>query len=180
LSGLGIHSAEHKEPWDDPASNLMPVTSRDMCRSGGFNMSCNTNELFIAAAKELRVYDLLTGMQRAAWKIPAELGDLRWGHLRVDDQVVVASVFSGDDLRRARAGWDGNGGHYAKDRQLMRQLVCLDVRTGDMRWKVDAARVFVNHGFAMGGGRVYAVDLLSGAVVKGIASPSPPGPTTSA
>jgi outer membrane protein assembly factor BamB len=143
-------------------------------------MSCNTNELFIAAAKELRVYDLLTGMQRAAWKIPAELGDLRWGHLRVDDQVVVASVFSGDDLRRARAGWDGNGGHYAKDRQLMRQLVCLDVRTGDMRWKVDAARGFVNHGFAMGGGRVYAVDLLSGAVVKGIASPSPPGPTTSA
>jgi outer membrane protein assembly factor BamB len=170
LSGLGIHSAEHKEPWDDPASNLMPVTSRDMCRSGGFNMSCNTNELFIAAAKELRVYDLLTGMQRAAWKIPAELGDLRWGHLRVNDQVVVASVFSGDDLRRARAGWDGNGGYYAKDRQLMRHLVCLDARTGDMRWKVDAARGFVNHGFAMGGGRVYAVDLLGGGVVKGIAT----------
>ena len=170
LSGLGIHSPEHKEPWNDPQSGLMPVTSCDMCRSGGFNMSCNTNDLFIAAAKELRVYDLVSGTQRAAWTIPAALGDLRWGHLRVDDQVVVASLFAAEDLRRARAGWDGNGGHYAKDRQPMRHLVCLDARTGDVRWKVDAARGFVNHGFAMGGGRLYAVDLLAGGVVKGIAT----------
>lgn len=115
LPGLGIHSSEAKEPWDNPQSKLMPVTSCDICRSGGFNMSCNTNELFIAAAKELLVHDLVTGAQRAAWKIPAALGDLRWGHLRVDDQVVVASLFSGADLRRARAGWDGNGGNYAKE-----------------------------------------------------------------
>lgn len=170
LAALGVHNQDVKEPWDNPQSNRMPVTSCDMCRSGGFNMSCNTNELFIAAAKELLVFDLLTGAQRAAWTIPAELGDLRWGHLRVDDQVVVASVFAAEDLRRARAGWDGNGGHYAKDRQRMRHLVCLDARTGAVRWKIDAARGFVNHGFAMGGGRLYAVDLLAGGVVKGIAT----------
>lgn len=171
--GVGLHGpdANAKEPWRDPIANAKPVKPTELPRTGGFNMGADATTVYVGAARELIATDLHTGQVRGRFAVPASLpeaANLCWGTVRAVEGALVATLFHPDDLARSRVGWDGNGGGWAKDRQRMRHLVCLDPATGKLRWAVTAERGFVNHGVAVGGGKVFALDLLFGGVVKGL------------
>ncbi|MEI7766287.1 MAG: PQQ-binding-like beta-propeller repeat protein [Phycisphaerae bacterium] len=164
----------------NPIANQFPVKPTEIPRAGGFNMACNETTLYMAVAKELRVYDLATGKVQGMWKLPEKFGDLRWGTVRATNGAVIATLFDPKDLSDALIGWDGNGGGYVKDRQRMRGLVCLDPVTGAVRWMTTPQRGFLNHGVALGADRVFALDLIDGSVIKGMATQKIPLPQDAA
>ncbi|GDY14082.1 hypothetical protein LBMAG53_29600 [Planctomycetota bacterium] len=171
FASVGLHGKDNeKEPWADPIADALPVKPAEMSRPGGFNMSADATTIFVAAAKEILAFDLATGSERLRIVTPKEMGDVRWGTVRALPGALVATLFSPDEQAKSRMGWDGNGGGWVKDRQRMRYLACFDSATGKLRWSVKPERGFINHGVAVGADRVFALDLVFGAVVKGLAT----------
>ena len=158
--GLGVHSKKHKEPWAVPEAMEFDIKPTQRCRPSGFNIVSHEAGHFLCAGPEI-IRVGRDGKRAPYTATPPEPG-LCWGGIRQIDDTLVATAFDPRDLVDAQAGHDGNGGDWAGDRMPMRWLVALDLETGAERWRRRAAWGFVNRsGIAAGGGRVFAVDLLT-------------------
>jgi outer membrane protein assembly factor BamB len=106
--------------------------------------------VYAAGGDRLRVFDPATGAERAAWPIAIETGKKPFvSDIRVDGAVAVVAL-APQKVRVIEQGlWDST------------TLVALDRTTGQTLWRRAAERRFNNHGFALGGGLVFAVDSLS-------------------
>ncbi len=159
--GLGIHSKKHPRPWEYEPAMEYEVTPLERCRASGFNCVSQADGIYIAAAKHLLRYDPAGGELLSSWPAPIE-GDLRWGNLRVEGDVLIATLFRPQDIADAQAGFDGNGGDWAGDRMPMSHLVALDRQTGRLLWQRQANWGFLNRsGICAGGGKVFCVDLIT-------------------
>ncbi len=163
--GLGIHSKKHKEPWNDPEALKMEVPPTHHCRSSGFNYVTVADGIYVAAAKRLLRYDPANGKLLSDWKVPLR-GDLCWGNIRISGDHLVATAFHPQDIADAQAGHDGNGGDWAKDRMRMAHVLVLHRQSGEMPWSRKAAWGFLNQGMAVGGGKVFCLDLLVEGVLE--------------
>jgi outer membrane protein assembly factor BamB len=159
--GLGIHAGK-KEPAEAPEAMEAPVKATEHPRSSGFNLIALPEGVFVGAKDRLVRLDLDTGKELSAWAPPVKDpdGPLCWGNLRAADGVIVATLFSPVDMKAFKIGLDGNGGNWVKDRVPMRHLVGLDLASGKMLWRQKAQVAFVNTGYALGKGRVFAADQL--------------------
>ncbi|MBM4019148.1 MAG: hypothetical protein FJ288_12615, partial [Planctomycetes bacterium] len=159
--GVGIHSQrrEAPEPWNYAPALRAEVPSTHRPRATGFNCVAAADGIYVAAGRRCLRYDPADGRLISDWKVPLA-GELCWGNLRICGNVLVATAFRPQDLVDAKAGLDGNGGEWAKDRMPMAYLVALDRQSGRCLWSRQAAWGFLNQGMAVGGGKVYCVDLV--------------------
>ncbi len=159
--GLGKHSKKHPKPWAHEPAMKFEVTPPERCRASGFNFVSLPDGIYVAAARNLLRFDPKTGKQTAKWTVPIE-GDLRFGGVRVAGDVIVTTLFRPQDVIDAQAGYDGNGGDWAGDRMRMSYLAAFDRHSGKPLWQRKATWGFINRsGFCLGGGKVFAVDLLT-------------------
>lgn len=141
---------------------------RQRSRATGLNYVSASDAIYVAAGPNLIRFDPVDGRRTAEWKVPLDdkpLDDrakpLCWGAVRIMDNILVATVFSPQDLVDADAGADGNGGEGAGDRMLMAHLVAIDRSTGKLLWSRKADWGFLNRGgVALGGGKVFCIDML--------------------
>jgi outer membrane protein assembly factor BamB len=159
--GLGIHSKKYPQPWKTPEALKAEVPPTHHSRASGFNLVSVSDGIFVAAGPTLIRFSPADGKRLAEWKVPLEEKDLCWGSVRVSGRLLVATAFRPQDLMDAQAGHDGQGGEWAGDRMPMAYLLAVDRETGQLVWSRKAAWGFLNRGgVAIGGDRVYGVDLL--------------------
>jgi hypothetical protein len=162
FAGLGIHSKDNPHPVRDakPAHDA-ELPPRQRCRATGMNYASAPDGIYVAAGPSLIRFDPVDGRRTAEWKVPLDDKELCWGAVRIAGDVLVATAFSPQDIIDADAGADGNGGEWSGDRMPMAHLVAIDRGTGRRLWTRKAAWGFLNRGgVALGGGKVYCVDLL--------------------
>jgi len=162
FAGLGIHSKDNPHPVRDakPAQDA-ELPPRQRCRATGMNYVSAPDGIYVAAGPNLIRFDPVDGRRTAEWKVPLDDKELCWGAVRISGNILVATVFSPQDIIDADAGADGNGGEWSGDRMPMAHLVAIDRGTGRLLWSRKAAWGFLNRGgVALGGGKVYCVDLL--------------------
>ncbi|MGB2820756.1 MAG: PQQ-binding-like beta-propeller repeat protein, partial [Phycisphaerae bacterium] len=163
--GVGIHSKRYPEPWKVPEALEMEVPPSQHSRTSGLNYVSMPDGIYMVAGKRLLRYDPADG--RLISDRPMPLKDAPcWGNIRVSGDYLIATAFSPKDVVDARCGHDGNGGDWAKDRMKMSHLLVLDRRTGKLLWSRKAAWGFLNCGMAVGGGRVFCVDLIVEGVLE--------------
>lgn len=183
--GVGIHAGKgpNREPWKMEEAFKAEIKPTEHSRQSGFNFATCPDSVYVAASKKLMRIDLATGKVLNAWPMPLPVDGvepLLWGGLRIAGDLIVATAFVASDLVSGEIGNDGNGGDWAKDRMRMRWLFAVDRKSGDLRWKTQARVGFINSGYAVGGSRVYAVDMLAYNVQAKLAAAgrAPKGPTT--
>ena len=162
FGSLGVHSKDAPHPVRDaqPAHDAeLPLRQRS--RATGLNYVSATDGIYVAAGPTLIRFDPVDGRRTSEWKVPLADKELCWGAVRIAGKVLVASVFSPQDMIDADAGADGNGGDWAGDRMPMTHLLAIDRDTGKLLWSRKADWGFLNRGgVALGGGKVYCIDLL--------------------
>jgi outer membrane protein assembly factor BamB len=151
-----------KEPMKEYPKEGCDLALAQRARSGGFNCVPAPDQVYVAAGPACMRFGIDDGKPLGAWKAPVTGGEpeLCWGNLRVAGDVLVATAFHPQDTLDVRAGADGNGGEWVKDRIPQRYLFALDRKTGKLLWQKKAAWGFLDQGQAVGGGRVYALDLV--------------------
>lgn len=164
FGGLGIHSKSDPHPVRDanPAHEA-ELPPRQRSRATGLNYVSASDAIYVAAGPNLIRFDPVDGRRTAEWKVPLDdkAQQLCWGGVRIMGNILVATVFSPQDLVDADAGADGNGGEWSGDRMPMAHLVAIDRSTGTLLWSRKAAWGFLNRGgVALGGGKVFCIDLL--------------------
>jgi outer membrane protein assembly factor BamB len=109
--------------------------------------------VYVAGSDGVTVYDAATGQPRTAYSygleedVQPQVADIRVS----DDLIVVAVAF--EKVRVIEKGlWDSA------------MLVALDRETGRQLWTRRAEERFNNHAIALGGGAVFCIDSLSGAM----------------
>ena len=159
--GVGIHSQrkEAPEPWNYAPALEAEVPSTHRPRATGFNYVAAADGVYVAAGRRCLRFDPAAGRLVSDWNVPLGEG-LCWGNFRISGNLLVATAFRPQDLVDAKAGLDGNGGEWAKDRMPMAWLLVLDRQSGKLLWSRQATWGFLNQGMAVGGGRIYCVDLL--------------------
>ncbi len=163
--GVGIHSKKHREPWKYPEALKMEVPSTHHSRTTGFNYVSVPDGIYVAAGRKCLRLNPADGKLVSQWPVPLE-GGLCWGNLRVSGDLLVATAFRPQDLVDAQAGHDGNGGDWSKDRMPMPFLFVVDRTSGKLLWSRPAAWGFLNQGTAVGGGKVFCVDLVTEGVME--------------
>ncbi|MBM4032979.1 MAG: hypothetical protein FJ291_14500 [Planctomycetes bacterium] len=180
--GLGIHSKKHSEPWRDAEALKAEVPPTHRPRASGYNYVSMPDAIHVAAATRCLRFDPATGEQLASWPVPIPPPKDEpwcWGNLRVEGDLLVATAFKPSDIAAARAGGDGNGGAWVKDRMRMSHILALNRKDGKLLWSREAKAGFLNQGIAVGGNRVFAVDLVPDYVMAEFAKsgrPIPPEP----
>lgn len=167
--GLGIHSKKHPKPWAYEPADKFDVKPTHRCRASGFNTVSTPDAVYLCVDQHLMRFNPVDGKLISQWKVPLEVegGELCWGGIRAVDDIIIATLFAPQDLVDAQAGHDGNGGDWAGDRMPMRYLVAVNRHTGKCLWSQQADWGYINRsGFAIGGGHVYAVDLLTSKIMK--------------
>lgn len=167
--GLGKHSKKHPRPWEYPAALEAEVIATHRCRASGFNMVSTREGIYVAVDQHILRVRPSDGEVIARWEMPEKIaGDqsLCWGGIRETDGVIIATLFRPQDLIDAQAGHDGNGGDWAGDRMPMKYLAALDGETGKLLWHREATWSYINRsGICAGGGKVFAVDLMTDGVM---------------
>jgi outer membrane protein assembly factor BamB len=162
FGSLGVHSKDTPHPVRDAKpEHDAELPLRQRSRATGLNYVSATDGIYVAAGPTLIRFDPADGRRMAEWKVPLDDKELCWGAVRIAGKVLVASLFSPQDMITADAGADGNGGDWAGDRMPMSHLLAIDRDTGRLLWSRKAAWGFLNRGgAALGGGKVYCIDLL--------------------
>jgi outer membrane protein assembly factor BamB len=189
FDALGVHAApgltNHannpaKEPWRyGPALQVeVPPTWRP--RASGYSFCAMADSVYVCAGKTLIRIRAGNGERLAAWEAPVPPTRDEpwcWGHPRAQGNVLVATLFKPSDVAAARAGADGNGGAWVKERMRMSHVVALDRESGKRLWSQVARSGFLDQGVAVGGGKAFCVDLVSAEVsaqfkASGVTPPS--------
>jgi outer membrane protein assembly factor BamB len=146
--------------------------------ASGTNFISLPDGIYVSYGRECVRLDPATGARTGAFTLPADPGQKEssvWGYLGVCDDVLVggADPFLGKlpppPSTDPRAGDDdpllpkvlpprGDPDNLSSSRKL----VALDRHTGRLLWSVTSSSGFRHNAIAMGGGRLYAVDRLSG------------------
>ena len=159
--GLGIHSKKYPHPWKAPEALKAEIPPTQHCRASGFDFVSVSDGIYVAAGPTLMRFNPADGKRLSEWKVPLDEKNLCWGNPRVVGRLLVSTVFRPQDLADSQAGHDGQGGEWAGDRMPMAYLVAVDRDSGKLVWSRKAAWGFLNRGgVAIGGGKVYCVDLL--------------------
>lgn len=161
FQSTGIHSEKFPHPVKVPEAHKAETPIGHRCRATGFNMVSTSDGIYLAAGKKLIRFDPTDGKRMSEWEVPLEEKDLCWGNLRAVDRMLIATAFRPQDIIDADAGYAGNGSEWAGDRMPMAYLLAIDRDTGKLLWNRKADWGFLNRaGVAIGGGRVYCIDLL--------------------
>ncbi len=126
--------------------------------AAGTNFVSTSDGIYVLHDKSCLRLDPATGKELARFSFPAPAGEEapEWGYLNV----------AGDYLVGATGPEEGApvvaGRPSAASRSSSRRLVVLDRRTGAVLWTADARDGFRHNTVCIGGGRLYAVDRVSG------------------
>ncbi|MBM4040996.1 MAG: hypothetical protein FJ290_21055, partial [Planctomycetes bacterium] len=174
--GLGIHSKKHPGPWQDPEAVKAEVPPTHRPRASGYNYVSVADGIYVGAATQCLRFNPGTGEQLSSWPVPLPVDKEPWcwGNLRVEGDLLVATVFKPSDVAAACAGSDGNGGAWVKDRMRMSHILALNRQDGKLLWSREAKVGFLNQGIAVGGNRVFAVDLVPDYVMAEFAKSGKP------
>jgi len=185
FDSLGIHARpgltgmarRASEPWRYPPAMKAEVPPTHRSRSSGYNYVSVPDGIYVAAGPQCLRFHPEDGRQLSSWQVP--LPPLKeepwcWGSLRVVGGLLVATAFRPSDVAAARAGHDGNGGAWVKDRMRMAHVLAVDRYSGELRWSRQARIGFLNRGIAAGGGRVFCVDLVPDYVMAAFAKSGKP------
>ncbi|HUE75040.1 MAG TPA: PQQ-binding-like beta-propeller repeat protein, partial [Pirellulaceae bacterium] len=127
--------------------------------ASGTNYISTEDGIYVAYRNSCVVLDPATGEQTAEHKLPplkSEAEPPRWGYINVADKYLVggADPLFNEGLRGSR----GDNDNYA----FSRALVVMDRTSGQVLWTAAAKSGFRHNGVCIGGGRLYAIDQMSG------------------
>jgi len=135
--------------------------------AAGTNYIATTDGVYVAYKDKCLKLDPATGKQLAEFKLPGDSDADRstsWGYLNVVDDCLVGG---GEPLFDPKLG---KGNVLNKLLQIdndnfssSKRLVVMDRQKGSFRWSAQAASGFRHNAICIGGGRIYAIDRLSGA-----------------
>jgi outer membrane protein assembly factor BamB len=161
--------------------------------SSGGNYVCMPDAIYAVHGKYCKVLDPATGKVKAAYTLPAlgeVKTDPRWGYLNVqgdylvggadplfDEKLFAAAVIVRDDkgladddapkkekkkddpVSKLLKGIKGGSDNFSSSKHL----VVMDRHSGKVLWTATARNGFRHNAVCVGGGRLYAIDRLSGA-----------------
>jgi outer membrane protein assembly factor BamB len=134
-----------------------------------FNVVTMPDGIYMTMTDQLWVMDPDSGQTRKTFPIPFQDKEAKqplcWGMIRIEDDTLVATAFDPEDIRACFSAWR-TGNEKNKQRMPMKWLFAIHRHSGALLWKRPAENGFLNHGYLLGNGRVYAVDMLSPAVIN--------------
>ena len=144
--------------------------------ASGTNYVATEGGIYVAYRNSCVVLDPVTGKKTAEHQLPPSPGSgeaPRWGYINVADNYLVGGadpVFN-EGLRSSR----GDNDNYA----FSRRLIVMDRTSGQMLWSATARSGFRHNAICIGGGRLFAIDQMSGPELarlkrRGEAAPRPP------
>lgn len=144
--------------------------------ASGTNYIATRNGIYVALGKSCVKLDPVTGEKTAEHQLPPLDGAAdapRWGYLNVAGGYLVGGadpVFN-EGLAKSR----GDNDNHA----FSRRLVVMDRTSGNVLWTAAAKSGFRHNAVCIGGGRLYAIDQMSGPELarlkrRGEAAPRPP------
>jgi outer membrane protein assembly factor BamB len=144
--------------------------------ASGTNYVATAGGIYVAYRNSCVVLDPVTGGKTAEYRLPPADGTgavPRWGYINVADNYLVGGadpVFN-EGLAKSR----GDNDNYA----FSRRLVVMNRETGGVLWSATAKSGFRHNAICLGGGRLYAIDQMSGPELarlkrRGQAAPLPP------
>ncbi|MBX7167729.1 MAG: PQQ-binding-like beta-propeller repeat protein [Pirellulales bacterium] len=101
--------------------------------------------------------DPATGQKTAEYRLPGEGQDAQWGYLNVAGDYLIGGANPVVTDERNGKPQLGKGENLAASKRL----VVLHRATGEVLWQAEAKYSFRHNAICAGGGRLYAVDLLS-------------------
>lgn len=154
--------------------------------ASGSNFVSTADGIYVAYGRSCWQLDPATGKKTAEFVLPLEKGETKpslWGTLNVQGDFLVAAVdpiFDPKLLPDTKGtGDDPEPGTKKKETDLLtkamrllrnfgdnlsasKRLVVLDRKTGKVLWSAQARAWFRHNSIILGGGRLYAIDRLSG------------------
>ncbi|MBM4038895.1 MAG: hypothetical protein FJ290_10305 [Planctomycetes bacterium] len=162
-AGKPIYPEPDSPVWQGDHAGLLPGEIELAKLSGNaLNVVSMPDAIYVAAAEKLLVLDINSGKTEKAFAIPfkdlAAKRPLCWGAIRVVGDTLVATAFDPADIKAAFEAWR-QGNEKNKQRMPMKWLFAANRKTGDLLWKRKAETSWLNWGMAIGGGKVFALDL---------------------
>jgi outer membrane protein assembly factor BamB len=144
--------------------------------ASGTNYIATDGGIYVAYQNSCVVLDPATGVKTAEHQLPPAAGAAdapRWGYINVADDYLVGGadpVFN-EGLAKSR----GDNDNYA----FSRRLVVMNRTSGNVLWTAAARSGFRHNAICIGGGRLYAIDQMSGPELarlkrRGETPPRPP------
>jgi outer membrane protein assembly factor BamB len=162
------------------------VNHQPGANGAGSNFVTTSDGVYIAYENSCVKLDLDTGKKLATFRLP-EVGGVKgppkWGYINVDGNYLIGGADPILDIKKLPPKVQGTGddaapGSTPQSKSLAkvlnvlknpgdnmsasRFLVVMDRRTGKVLWKAAATYGFRHNGTCTGGGRLYAIDRLSG------------------
>jgi outer membrane protein assembly factor BamB len=127
--------------------------------SSGTNYIATRDGVYVAYGKSCVKLDPATGQKIGEYKLLASSGSAdtpTWGYINVVDDYLVggADPLFNEGLAKSRGENDNHS--------FSRRLVVMDRASGNVLWTADARNGFRHNAVCIGGGRLYAIDRMSG------------------
>jgi outer membrane protein assembly factor BamB len=127
--------------------------------SSGTNYIATSDGVYVAYGKSCVKLDPATGAKIGEYKLPSPPGATdapTWGYINVVDNYLVggADPLFNEGLAKSRGDNDNHS--------FSRRLVVMDRTSGKVLWTADARNGFRHNAVCIGGGRLYAIDRMSG------------------
>jgi outer membrane protein assembly factor BamB len=127
--------------------------------SSGTNYIATRDGVYVAYRKRCVKLDPVTGQKIGEYTLPHSPGSAdapTWGYINVVDNYLVggADPLFNEGLAKSRGDNDNHS--------FSRRLVVMDRTSGNVLWTADARNGFRHNAVCIGGGRLYAIDRMSG------------------
>ncbi len=162
-AGKPIYPEPDSAVWQGDHAGLLPGEIEMAKLSGNaLNVVSMPDAIYVAAAEKLLILDTNTGKTERALDIPFKDPEAKrplcWGAIRVVGDTLVATAFDPADIKAAWDAWR-TGNEKNKQRMPMRWLFAANCKSGELLWRRRADSGWINWGMAVGGGKVFALDL---------------------
>jgi outer membrane protein assembly factor BamB len=130
--------------------------------AAGTNFVSTSDGIYVLHDRACLRLDPATGKELARFRLPAPDGERppEWGYLNVAGDYLVGATGPENGLP------DVKGRPDPSSRSSSRRLAVLDRKTGEVLWTTTARDGFRHNTVCIGGGRLYAVDRVSGELLS--------------
>jgi outer membrane protein assembly factor BamB len=166
--------------WEAPLPGVGDLYNNTAHQPGanasGTNYIATPEGIYVAYRRSCVVLDPATGQKTHEYVLPTPPGSKEpplWGYLNVFENYLIggADPLYNDGLKSARGENDNHS--------FSRRLVVMDRARGRVLWTADARNGFRHNAICLGGGRLFAIDRMSGPELarlkrRGQDAPQPP------
>jgi outer membrane protein assembly factor BamB len=127
----------------------------------GGNFVSTTDGIYVAHGKVCVRLDPATGRKMSEFPFPGGVKDATWDYVNVVDRYLIGGTDPAVD-KKSKSFLSIAG----DDLSSSRRLVVVDRHSGKLLWSVAARLGFRHNAICLGGGKLFAIDRLSGEQIK--------------